>query len=107
MLKPPQINAFDRASAARIARLADGSRRRMPDEKVTITAAVRPERVDIAELLDATRDRASLGGGLSRAVAGAAHKAAVGHGAERTVALSDGSLITFAPAKAPQEFEPV
>jgi len=95
----PQLQT---ARPARAARMPNGKSRRMPGDDVTITAAAFDARIGIAEWLDAARG-GSLPGGLARALPGGAQAAEVAATPARTVALSDGTRITF--ARVPRELE--
>jgi hypothetical protein len=92
--------------SARAVRLPNGKSRPMPGDGITITSGSNSGAIDVAQWLDATRLGHSSGGGIARAVAGGVQTAAVMPDPERTVALSDGTRITFAPARTPQELEP-
>jgi hypothetical protein len=89
------------------ARLANSKNRPMPVGTVTITAAMHDSPTDIPQWLDATRAPVSLGGGTARAVPGGAQTLAVGRDPARTVALSDGTQITFTPARHLHGLEPI
>ena len=105
MRKPVQPPCLQGEKPARAARLANGKSRQMPEDQVTITSGCAGSMIDVSQWLDAARG-GSLPGGWARAVPGGAQAAETGPSLVRTVALSDGSRITFAAARTPQELEP-
>jgi hypothetical protein len=76
----------------------------MPSDEVTITAGATGPRADVDRWLNAVLT-GSVPGGLARAVPGGAQAAQVSPAPVSTVALSDGTRITFAAAKTSQELE--
>jgi hypothetical protein len=105
MRKPIQNAPLAAAKAPRAARLPDGKNRMMPADDVTITSGSNSPRVAVSQWLNSVLT-GSVSGGLARAVPGGAQTAAISPNPVRTVALSDGTRITFAAARTSQELEP-
>jgi hypothetical protein len=107
MRKTTRIAPHNDAEHPKAVRLPNGGSRPMRKDTATVAAATHSHRINMSQWLDTTRDGASLGTPMARAAPGGAQTTAVGPKPERTVALSDGTRITFAPAIAPHELEPI
>jgi hypothetical protein len=106
MRKPIPTASSHNAGSTRAIRKPNGKSRVMPEDGVTIAGGSNAPRIAVAQWLDAAMASASTPGATARAVPGGAQAAAVTPSQVRTVALSDGTRITFAVAKTPQELEP-
>jgi len=105
MRKSIPVESSNTVKPSRAVRLANGKSRAMQQDGVSITSAGNTPRIDVTHWLDAALNGGSIGGGMARAVGGGAQATAVGSSQLPTVALSDGTRITFAMAGLPQEME--